>query len=59
MQPGIVAGTSLHWGPVCKEAYVRAELKYGYDFTILGVNLSQASDTIEGDKKTAQGDSCD
>jgi hypothetical protein len=59
VQPGIVAGTSLHWGPVCKEAYVRAELKYGYDFTILGVNLSQASDTIEGDKKTAQGDSCD
>lgn len=59
VQPGIVAGTSLHWGPVCKEAYVRAELKYGYDFTILGVNLAQASDTIEGDKKTAKGDSCD
>ncbi|MEO7125881.1 MAG: hypothetical protein ABI382_03280, partial [Nakamurella sp.] len=58
VQPAVLLGTSLTWGPVCKKAYVRAEIGYGYDFKILGVSLSKHDGKIEGERKDAKGDSC-
>lgn len=52
---GMVVGSSLSWGPVCKRAYVRLVVEAGYDFKVLGTTLT--SDKIvlaENERRTAQ-----
>jgi hypothetical protein len=59
--PGMILGTRLQWGPVCKSAYVNLVVQGAYDFKILGVNLLQGEkiDLIEPYEVAARGDSCD
>lgn len=58
IRPGIFLGAELTWGPVCKTAYIRAELVGGYDFTLLGVSLASDKQTFWEDRKDARGESC-
>lgn len=59
IQTGMTLGTSLTWGPVCKDAYVTTSLMAGYDFSILGVSVSEGKVTLAEDRKDARGDSCE
>lgn len=59
IQPGILLGTSLTWGPVCKTAYIRGELQGGYDFTLLGVKLAGDKTTLWDQRRDTKGDSCE
>ena len=58
--PGVILGTRLQWGPVCKTAYVKLVVQGSYDFKILGVNLfsGEKIDLIEPYERTARGESC-
>jgi hypothetical protein len=58
--PGVILGTRLEWGPVCKTAYVKLVVQGRYDFKILGVNLLSGKriDLIEPVERTARGESC-
>lgn len=57
--PAMYVGSRLQWGPLCKSGYMRLEVRGGYDFRILGVNLhsSDAVDLIE--PYVRRGNSCD
>jgi hypothetical protein len=59
--PGMILGTRLQWGPVCKSAYVNLVVQGRYDFKILGVNLLEGDriDLVEPYEVVARGDSCD
>lgn len=59
--PGMIIGTRLQWGPVCKTAYTNLVVQGAYDFKILGVNLMEGkpTDLIQPHRIDAQGDSCE
>lgn len=59
LQPAIYLGTSLTWGPVCKTAYIRAELLLGYELKAFGVSFANGGETLWEDRKDVKGDSCE
>ncbi len=56
LHTGVVVGTSLKWGPVCKYGYVKYVAEVGYDLGVFGVKLKSAKKTIaEREKKAPPG----
>lgn len=41
MHTGVVVGTALKWGPICKFGYVKYTSEVGYDFKIFGVSIKK------------------
>jgi hypothetical protein len=39
LHTGVVVGSALAWGPVCKHGYVKYTSEVGYDFKIFGVSI--------------------
>lgn len=59
--PGMILGSRLQWGPLCKSAYVNLVVQGSYDFKILGVNLlsGDTTDLIAPKRIDAEGESCE
>jgi hypothetical protein len=55
---GMILGSSLTWGPVCKRGYVKLVVEAGYDFKVLGATLSSDKTTLAERERTAAGDNC-
>lgn len=56
LHTGVVVGSSLGWGPVCKYGYVKYVAEVGYDLGVFGVKLKSAKKTIaEREKKAPPG----
>lgn len=39
LHTGVVVGSALKWGPICKHGYVKYTSEVGYDFKIFGVSI--------------------
>jgi hypothetical protein len=50
---GFVVGTGLSWNPVCKTAYVSAELKAGLDFELFNLTIPIAEKELWKERKDA------
>jgi len=56
MHTGVIIGTALQWGPVCKHGYVKYTSEVGYDFKIFGVSIKKDKVIIaEREKKAPEG----
>lgn len=59
IQFGMIIGSRLDWGPVCKTGYVRMVILAGYDFEVLGQSLASEQVTLFEDTERSEGDSCE
>lgn len=59
--PAMYVGSRLQWGPLCKTGYMRIEVRGGFDFRILGVNLHsiEAVDLVEPYERRGSGEGCE
>ncbi len=58
LHTGVVVGSSLKWGPVCKHGYVKYTSEVGYDFKVFGVTLKKDKVTVAEKQKLAPEGGC-
>ncbi len=58
LHTGVVVGSSLKWGPVCKWGYVKYTSEVGYDFKVFGVTLKKDKVKIAEKQKRAPEGGC-
>lgn len=55
---GFTTGSSLIWGPVCKQGYVKMIVEGGYELKVLGQTLAEKKHVFAEKKREAKGENC-
>jgi hypothetical protein len=58
LHTGVVVGSSLKWGPICKYGYVKYVSEVGYDFKVFGVTLKKDKVKVAEKEKRAPEGGC-